>query len=493
MRNFFYRFGIFRFLYRTVFSVRQKTRKILVHLDELRHESGHRQDHLLQEIRETRTLLDQKFARAEGEQNRLREKTKEQADFNYKAQRDFLEDALHSLKQTAQRTVDQQAADFRTDVVALKQEQTEKLDFLFEAQTNAITELRDGMAALKAEMETLRMADARRGDFLHMRQIDFEKSLNESFLKMRQKDQENQAATLTKIQAEIASVATKVAHTTPRQPEKPGYEKLFQGTSPRLRRIPRLKESLHDYEGVIPDSQPFKLWDFDVSYLDRKSLWVQLHELVFRDEYYFSDQADAPLRIIDGGANIGLSTLVFKELYPNSQVIAFEPNPECHAVAERNFTQNNLKDVTLYRAALGAENGRETMYISDVDNMAASLAPRNAVQAQERKKIEVEVLALSDFLDEPTDFLKLDVEGVEAELMASVADKLRNVDTIFCEYHFGEGREGNSLRDIIDILDDNGFDYQIAKSVWFGDHSEYRPISHVGKDYSGVVYAKKRS
>jgi len=111
----------------------------------------------------------------------------------------------------------------------------------------------------------------------------------------------------------------------------------------RQGRIPKLMDIFHDYRPLIPEDSLFDLWDYKVGFLDAKSLWIQLNELVLREEYFFSDDFKAPHRIIDCGSNIGLSLLFFKAVYPNSQVMAFEPEPNCFKVASENLKRNNLE------------------------------------------------------------------------------------------------------------------------------------------------------
>lgn len=260
------------------------------------------------------------------------------------------------------------------------------------------------------------------------------------------------------------------------------------------RRIPKLKEVFNEYSNVLKEGRPLKLWDYDVEYLDPKALWIQLNELIFRREYIFSDDFSASHRVVDGGANIGLSVLFFKAIYPNAHVIAFEPNEDCHEVARRNIERNNLSDVTLIKAALGPECGSAKLYFSDTDSMAASLSPRKITREMEMAAIDVPMEGLSTYLDAPVDFLKLDIEGNEAEVLEAAREKLGNVRNLFCEYHFSETQpEKNKLRDIVDVLDDAAFDFQIGKSLWFGEHSEVAPMNFIGKDYSGVIYAKRRT
>lgn len=260
----------------------------------------------------------------------------------------------------------------------------------------------------------------------------------------------------------------------------------------KLKRIPKLHDVLNNFPQVVQDGKPFRFWEHDVEYIDRKALWIQINELLLREEYYFSDDREAAHRIIDCGANIGLALLFFKSLYPNSKILGFEPNKECFKVAQNNIKNNGLKDVVLLNAAVSDKEGRQKLFIDERDSMAASLSKRDAYAERPGSVATVKAVKLSSYLDEKVDLLKLDIEGSEAIVLKEVGSKLKSVKYLFCEYHFDEGNQENSLRDIIDILDDQKFDYQIAKSVWYSEHSEYRPFNFVGKRYSGIIYARNR-
>src|SRR5690606_23212402 len=58
-------------------------------------------------------------------------------------------------------------------------------------------------------------------------------------------------------------------------------------------------------------------------------LWTYA-EIYERRLYEFRSTNPAP-RIIDGGANIGLSVLFFKSLFPMARITCFEPDPAIRA------------------------------------------------------------------------------------------------------------------------------------------------------------------
>jgi hypothetical protein len=54
--------------------------------------------------------------------------------------------------------------------------------------------------------------------------------------------------------------------------------------------------------------------------------------------------------------------------------------------------------------------------------------------------IVIGVVRLKDYLSEPIDFLKMDIEGAETEVLCDCADSLSNVSHLFVEYHSISGQ-----------------------------------------------------
>ena len=84
------------------------------------------------------------------------------------------------------------------------------------------------------------------------------------------------------------------------------------------------------------------------------------------------------------------------------------------------------------------------------------------------RNIEVEVKTLNEYLDQNLikfiDFLKIDTEGYEFEVLLGLNDKLKNVKIILFEHHFDDMLKKNyTFRDINSLLIQNSF-RQIYKS-----------------------------
>jgi FkbM family methyltransferase len=191
-------------------------------------------------------------------------------------------------------------------------------------------------------------------------------------------------------------------------------------------------------------------------------------ELFHENKYQFTASKKDPL-ILDCGANIGLSVLYFKKMYPKSIIHAFEPDPELFEMLEQNIESFGLSDVFLHSSAIWVENS-EVAFFSE-----GGFSGR--ISDDELGKSErVQCERLSDLLDKKIDFLKLDIEGAEVEVIEDCRDSLHNIDHLFIEYHSQAGKK-QQLDVILKRLTDAGFKYQI-KDV-FSAKSPYLKVDYM--------------
>src|SRR5205814_5177552 len=132
---------------------------------------------------------------------------------------------------------------------------------------------------------------------------------------------------------------------------------------------------------------------------------------IFVDECYaLRSHNDHPL-ILDCGANIGLSVLYLKRLYPKSRIIAFEPDHAIFDVLKHNVHGNGFTDVELVRAAVWSQTTTLRFWREGTG------AGRVVGTTNQTGLIDVPAIRLRDRLEAaPIDFLKLDIEGAETEV-----------------------------------------------------------------------------
>lgn len=192
--------------------------------------------------------------------------------------------------------------------------------------------------------------------------------------------------------------------------------------------------------------------------------WI-FKEIFVEESYYFESETDTPF-IVDVGGNIGMSVLYFKTLYPKSKIITFEPSPDNLEILKRNITRNHLRDVEIVEGAVGKKVGELTIF---TQGPGTTIYPEFAKKQKQinnsefGKEVRVPVYLLSDYIKESIEFLKLDVEGAEGEILENL-DKtgvLGQVKRIVMDYH-QFSFETNTLSQIAKILEKNLFTFFCA-------------------------------
>lgn len=203
-----------------------------------------------------------------------------------------------------------------------------------------------------------------------------------------------------------------------------------------------------------------RLLDYDVSYFSLEALAILINEVLVDQAYYVELPERRPF-IIDGGANIGLAILLFKHLHPDSQILAFEPDPDTFALAEKNVAANGLKGVELVNSALSASEGELELCVDPgvPGNLGMSTRPVPNLTGRRR----VPAHRLSSHITRRVDLLKLDIEGVEVDVIEEVAaaGKLEQIDQIVMEYHHHVEPDEDRLGTMLSTLERHGFGYQV--------------------------------
>ena len=189
------------------------------------------------------------------------------------------------------------------------------------------------------------------------------------------------------------------------------------------------------------------------------------NEIFVEKIYYFETDSTQPF-IIDCGSNVGTATLFFKLLYPNSKILAFEPSSASFKLLEKNVKINNLKNISLFQKALTDKNG--TVKIYRTGGTACRINDENYYSLPNEI---VDTTQLSNYINQPVDLLKMDVEGSETLILQNLDQnkKLDFVKKIILEYHHYPHKNffvtKNSLPKILKILEKNNFAYQIQANT----------------------------
>lgn len=182
---------------------------------------------------------------------------------------------------------------------------------------------------------------------------------------------------------------------------------------------------------------------------------------IFIKEPYKQELPTKPY-ILDCGANIGMSVIYMKQLYPDAEIVAFEPDEINFDLLTKNVDSFNLKGVTLKKEAVWKE--KAILKFSNESTMGSKITadPSGATR-------DVQAIRLKDYLNRPIDFLKMDIEGAEYEVVMDLADQLHQVKNFFLEYH-GTYAQQKELLALFNLLTQQGFVYYIKEAADLYDH-----------------------
>jgi FkbM family methyltransferase len=142
-----------------------------------------------------------------------------------------------------------------------------------------------------------------------------------------------------------------------------------------------------------------------------------------------------PEIIIDGGANIGLFSLLSRAYFPNVLIHAFEPLPRNLEILKTHNQRNDAK-IVVHGDALWNEAGEAVFHVARSNT---SFLDKSLVQFDDLPdRIGVNCVRLDEAVPDLNNrrvMLKLDVEGAEIPILETVLPILRQPSIILCELH----------------------------------------------------------
>lgn len=175
-------------------------------------------------------------------------------------------------------------------------------------------------------------------------------------------------------------------------------------------------------------------------------LW-QFHDIFFKNVYAFQTSVERPV-IIDCGANIGLSILYFKKMFPEAEVIGFEPDPDVYRALQQNVS--GFSGVHCHEKAVWVHDRGIYLERDFADG----------AHVTEKSEHFISSIRLRDELGkhERIDLLKMDIEGAEFELLEDCKGSLQHVERLFIEIHTFAGQL-QKVADLLKAVEAAGFRY----------------------------------
>ena len=155
-------------------------------------------------------------------------------------------------------------------------------------------------------------------------------------------------------------------------------------------------------------------------------------------------------------------------------IILFEPLSDCFDVIGYKCQDLNA-NIEGHQVALGSERGIAKMYVSDNEKQSSSiLKPKVHLTHHPHVKFpeteDVEVHLLDDYLPNINDynFINMDVQGFELEVLKGGKKALEQVNYVYCEVNRDEVYENNAYVEEIDEFL-AGYGMERVETDWAGD------------------------
>ncbi len=185
--------------------------------------------------------------------------------------------------------------------------------------------------------------------------------------------------------------------------------------------------------------------------------------------------SDPVTTVFDVGAATGDMTRTFVRAFPQAKVYACEPQ----AASREHFrkrTEPWRDRIVLFECGLSNENRVAELTLCSVRD-ASSLLPMQAFMfsdgMQEVGRERITLRTLTDLAGEigleRIDFLKIDVEGLEKEVLEGAGEILARVDNIFVEIlSLRRGCHSSAHIDVFRMLHEKGFSFLgVWGDFWF--------------------------
>jgi FkbM family methyltransferase len=149
---------------------------------------------------------------------------------------------------------------------------------------------------------------------------------------------------------------------------------------------------------------------------------------------YLKDLGFNPSIAIDVGAYHGEWTKLFKNIYPQSKVLMIEAQEQKERILKEVCKFYDLEDISLEIALLGSENNKEVCFceMETGSSVFEESSPyRRDYVTKTLVTLDTLVSKYKEFQN--IDFLKLDVQGYELEVLAGATTLLKKTEFILLE------------------------------------------------------------
>ena len=146
-------------------------------------------------------------------------------------------------------------------------------------------------------------------------------------------------------------------------------------------------------------------------------------EIIHSNQYHVELIRDASF-VADAGANMGIFSIFVARIHPTATIYAFEPAPSTFAALRENV--RDYPNIKIFNYGLGDENTKAFMVLKE-SSIGHYVGDGN---------VPIEIRTLDSF-GLRADFLKIDTEGYEANILKGAAETIKKCkpSVVMSAYH----------------------------------------------------------
>lgn len=157
------------------------------------------------------------------------------------------------------------------------------------------------------------------------------------------------------------------------------------------------------------------------------------------------------LVFFDAGTNVGEYCKILKNQFEKSIIYSFEALPSTYEILLENVQTS--KSIICINKALGSQKGDRSIYTDGAGSGLSSFLPNQFVTNKKLEKVTASITTIDSFCKDNNikqiDFLKIDVEGFELEVLQGAEKMITDGNVLNIQFEFG----GNHLTGRVHFCD----------------------------------------
>jgi len=180
----------------------------------------------------------------------------------------------------------------------------------------------------------------------------------------------------------------------------------------------------------------------------------QIFHEAFVKQFHVPPEKISPATVLDLGCNIGLTVAHFEALWPDADIIGVDLDADNCVVARRNCRRARILNV-----AVSAISGTQTYSGDEAWSFRLDPSGDRAVEARTLDE-------LTDLFGGSADFVKMDIEGAEWEVVQTPGEWPERIGSLLIEIHGTEGRRQEGIDEMMGHLRNKGFTCRKHEAHW---------------------------